>query len=103
MDALGFARDQAFAIGMVRTENIHRTAQRKRTVEGETMDARRQKACLEAGQALVVASSVGNVDVLASAIAKAEEAGVADQGEIEAAKGQQTALGSVQRRQRKYD
>jgi len=103
VNALGFAMDQAFAIGTVSTESNHHAAQRKRTLEGEAMDTWRKKARLEAGQAIVVASSMGNVDMLASAIAKAEEAGLADHGELEAAKRQQTALESVQRRQRKYD
>jgi len=103
VNALGFAMDQAFAIGTVSTESNHHAAQRKRTLEVEAMDTWRKKARLEAGQAIVVASSMGNVDMLASAIAKAEEAGLADHGELEAAKRQQTALESVQRRQRKYD
>mmetsp|Transcript_24802 Transcript_24802/g.48290 ORF Transcript_24802/g.48290 Transcript_24802/m.48290 type:complete len:391 (+) Transcript_24802:87-1259(+) len=103
IDALGFAMDQAFAVGTVSTESIQHAAHCKRTLEGEAVDAWRKKARLEAGQAIVVASSMGNVDMLASAIAKAEEAGLADQGELEAAKRQQTALESVQRRQKKYD
>jgi len=109
IDALGFAMDQAFAIGTISTENPHHVVQRKRTLEGEAIAAQGKKARLEAGHAIVVASSTGNVDMLASAVGKAEEAGLADQGEIEAAKRQQTALESVQtdiaalKWQRKYD
>lgn len=100
-DALGFAIDQAFRAGTgICEEALDRAMKRKAALENQAAEARRQRARLEAGRALLVASSMGNVDLLASAIVKAEEAGLSCEEELEAARRQRTAMAAAARRQR---